>query len=227
MKHSQKFQGFIAGVTATLLVICLMVPAIAAGTAKTVTISTGVKVYKDDRLIDMKDANGKSVDAIIYNGSTYLPVRAVSNAFGTPIQWDGRAYSVYIGKHTSTTPAVMLYNLDYFTGSKPETVTSDKDNLGNTHIKPIEDDFDNVYKLNGKYTRISGTLFQTYENRSNDYTSTLEIYGDGRLLYSAEMNAGVEPKSFNVDLTGVLELEVNFDNNYMCWSGLGECGLYT
>jgi hypothetical protein len=227
MKNNQKFQGFIAGVMATLLVACLMVPSFAAGTAKTISVLTGISVYKDDSKLSMTDAKGNPVEAFIYNGTTYLPVRAVANAFGSSIQWEGKTYSVYIGKHTSTTPAVMLYNLDFFTGRTPYTVTSDKDNLGNTHIKPIEKNIDNVYKLNGKYTRISGTLFQTYENRSNDYTSTLEIYGDGRLLYSAEMNAGVEPKSFNVDLTGVLELEVNFDNNYMCWSGLGECGLYT
>lgn len=48
-----------------------------------------------------KDANGQIVYPIIYNGSTYLPVRAISALMKEPIEWDNRSKTVYIGKTLS------------------------------------------------------------------------------------------------------------------------------
>lgn len=43
------------------------------------------------------DASGKPIQPITYNGTTYLPVRAVSDAFGTPIKYDGATKTISIG----------------------------------------------------------------------------------------------------------------------------------
>lgn len=51
-----------------------------------------------------KDVNGQTVYPVIYNGTTYLPVRAISAIMKEPIEWDGGSKSVYIGK-TLTYPA--------------------------------------------------------------------------------------------------------------------------
>ena len=45
-----------------------------------------------------KDANGQTVYPIIYNGTTYLPVRAVSALMKEPVEWDSGSKTVYIGK---------------------------------------------------------------------------------------------------------------------------------
>jgi hypothetical protein len=45
-----------------------------------------------------KDANGQAVYPIIYNGTAYLPVRAVSALMKEPVEWDGGSKTVYIGK---------------------------------------------------------------------------------------------------------------------------------
>ena len=56
----------------------------------------------------------------------------------------------------------------------------------------------------------------------------LKIYGDGELLYSAKMSGGIRPVDFYVDLTGVLELKICYNE----WGGasvkaaLGNCGLW-
>ena len=52
---------------------------------KTITVTSGVNVEFNNEAIDMTDANGKAVEAFIYNGTTYVPIRAVSNAFGADI----------------------------------------------------------------------------------------------------------------------------------------------
>ena len=45
-----------------------------------------------------KDANGKFVSPIVYNGTVYLPIRAVSSIMKEPIEWDAGSKTIYIGK---------------------------------------------------------------------------------------------------------------------------------
>lgn len=63
------------------------------------TVQTGIKVYVNDKQIVPTDVNSKTVDVLLYKGTTYLPVRAVANALDQSVAWDGASYSVYIGSH--------------------------------------------------------------------------------------------------------------------------------
>ena len=46
--------------------------------------------------VPMTDANGKAVEAFIYNGTTYVPIRAVSNAFGADIGYDRNTQTISV-----------------------------------------------------------------------------------------------------------------------------------
>lgn len=234
MKRRQKAGWFLSGVAAAVLAASLTSPALAALAAKTIQVYTGVDIYVDDVKLEPTNVNGNPVEVFVYNGTTYLPIRAVGEALGKTVQWDPKTNSAYLGKHTGEKPAVWLQDLDYFTGNKFVVHTTEKDNLGNTRQETIHNTFTNTYLLNGQYSAISGTFFQRYELRS--YTrneSELLIYGDGELLYSAEMTGGVQPIDFYVDLTGVLELKIVFrdpsgyDTSYRSVSGLDDVGLWT
>ena len=229
MKRRQKAAWFLSGVAAAALTASLTSPALAALAAKTIQVYTGVDIYVDDQKLAPTDANGNPVEAFVHNGTTYLPVRAVSEAVGKPVQWEPKTNSVYLGEHTADKPAVWLQDLDYFTGKDFWVKDTWKDNLGNTRQEVIKRSFDNTYLLNGQYSAISGTFFQDYNNRSSDDTSYLKIYGDGELLYNAEVTKGVTPIDFYVDLTGVLELEISFSCGYWSDSGgaLDDVGLWT
>lgn len=121
---------------------------------------------------------------------------------------------------------VSVAKLEYFTGNDFALDNNIKDNLGNTRNnvvspKPIgwsNAATTNVYKLNKQYSRLSGTWFQLYDFRTEvkygvgatDYPSELEIYGDGKLLYSGEMKVGIEPKNIDLDISGVTELKIYY-----------------
>lgn len=49
------------------------------------------------------DADGNRVYPLIYEGTTYLPVRAISSLMGQTIEWDGNTKIVYIGSKTPLT----------------------------------------------------------------------------------------------------------------------------
>lgn len=222
----KQWRGFLCGVLVTLLVASLATPALAGLAAKTIRVYTGVDVYVNDAKVEPKDANGNPVEVFVYNGTTYLPIRAIGNALGMPVQWEGKTNSAYVGKHQRDQPAVWLKDLDYFVGSS-WGIYNGKDNLGVEHSNAIYGTPSNTYLINGQYSAISGTLFQMYEDRSNvDNTSAIKIYGDDELLYSAEMKGGVKPLDFYVSLSGVLELRIEF-SSYRYTAAIADFGLWT
>lgn len=237
MKHGWKASWFVAGALTAVLTMNLLSPALAALPSQWIEVFTGVNIYIDDVKLDPRDANGNPVEVFVYNGTTYLPVRAVGEAVGKTVQWEGKTSSVYLGKHSSDKPAVLLQDLDYFKGTGWVTKGTVKDNLGQVRTNAFEGASDNgngnaTYKLNGQYTMLSGTFFQPYNNRSDGVSdnTTLEIYADDALIYSAEMMGGIEPINFTLDMTGVLELRVrltSFDGWGHGAAMISDCGLWT
>ena len=66
------------------------------GTETATLTYRGIRIVLDGRLIIPKDANGTVLDAFILNGTTYLPVRALANALGCDVGWDGATSTVLI-----------------------------------------------------------------------------------------------------------------------------------
>lgn len=67
------------------------------------------------------------------------------------------------------------------------------------------------YLLGGKYNKVSGTAFLPEDEKNASSGMFFEIYGDGALLYtSPTLTAGVLPVPFEVDVTGVENLRVQF-----------------
>lgn len=214
MKNRANKSSFLLGVLTTLMVVSLATPVIAAA-SKTIEVFTGVKIYVDDKQLNPTDVNGNPVDVFIYNGTTYLPVRAVSDAVGKAVQWDGATQSVYLGKHSSSSPAAHLSKMDYFTKSNGWDMDQlEKDNLGNEHTNTMSCTWTYgsiTYKLNGQYSRLTGTFFQKYKNRSESNSgATIMILGDGRELWRGSVAPGKNPVNFDIDVTGVLELTLDY-----------------
>ncbi|NLK44698.1 MAG: hypothetical protein GX300_09930 [Tissierellia bacterium] len=82
MKTIQKVKYLVLGMLIMVLFSIVVLPSLAAIYEKQITVSTGVNIYVDDERLDPIDANGNPVEAFIYNGTTYLPVRAVAEALG-------------------------------------------------------------------------------------------------------------------------------------------------
>ena len=59
----------------------------------TVLQNEDIKIYFES-IQEFKDVNGTIVYPLSYNGTTYLPVRAVSNLFDVDVKWNEETYSV-------------------------------------------------------------------------------------------------------------------------------------
>ncbi|NLX64811.1 MAG: copper amine oxidase [Clostridiaceae bacterium] len=233
-----KIKSFVLGVIVTLLVIAAIQPIIAEVTRKQITVDTGVNIYLNDIKLNPKDPNGNPVDVFIYNGTTYVPVRAISEALNVAVFWDGKTRSVYLGKHDTDVPSVMLYDLDYF--KKDVGFVKEKsvmDNIGNSYINVLKvshrfsDYTMEEYLINGKYRRLKGRFILDYKTRNTEEKAQILIYGDDRLIYtSPQMTSGTFPIDFDIDIDGVIRLKIEMIYNYKMIAHdnfyLVNCGLY-
>lgn len=96
-KH--RLQDIVLGMVLMALVMGLAVPALAAVTTRTLNANyMDIKIVVDGAPITPTDVNGNLVEPFAVDGTTYLPVRAVGEALGKEVTWDGNTNTVYVGE---------------------------------------------------------------------------------------------------------------------------------
>lgn len=86
---------------------------------------------------------------------------------------------------------------------------------------------DSSYYLDGNYKTFTGTVTVFEDNKGTEH---LEIYGDGVLLWSADVTKDTSPFDINVDVTGVKALKIHVtdvDGYYALSVGFGNPMLLT
>jgi hypothetical protein len=180
-------------------------------------------------LVTPTDANGSVVHPFIYNGTTYLPVRAVGDAFGKPVHWDGGTNSVYVGQVPSKPlMEVPLYNKAYIevgNAAQFSATGNDRSNrislrsTGSFNSRP--DVFENhvVYPLNTLATTFKATLLPI-SSSSSDNTLLYRIYGDDLLLYtSPSIGTGSPQIPIEVNVSGVIQLKIEMEQKAPAFFG--------
>lgn len=223
MFSKDNVKGIITGAVITSILSATVVFAAPVEKVKKVFFNN-IKIYIDGNQIQPKDAQGNVVEPFIMDGTTYLPIRAVSNAFAKSVQWDGKTNSVYIGKAPDETSSAWLEEMDYFNRNIGETnkwrnwqISKDKDSTGASYDHGILGElyYDNEqyieYLLNQKYKNFKGKIALHFDTRSTKEELKVQIYGDDKLIYtSPTITGGVLPVDFNVDVTGVIKLKIKF-----------------
>jgi len=92
------------GIAVLVITILTSTAAFASTGSKTLeALYSNIKIYVNGAVIMPTDGNGKSTEPFIVDGTTYLPLRAVSEALGENVEWDGTTNSVYVGVNPSST----------------------------------------------------------------------------------------------------------------------------
>lgn len=182
----------------------------------------GVKIVVDGQKINPTDANGNSVEPIIYNGTTYLPVRAVANAIGKAVYWDGPNYTVYLGNMDGKLeyPTVSLDGLDnigdnFFRYAATDELT---DNYGNSYSVVLrQSSYSSKARiwqslLNMKYSRFKCMLYVPKGCSSNN-TAKILIKADGKTIYSSpEITKTSRPIPVDIDIRGCNDFQIEVTN---------------
>ncbi len=194
-------------------------------------ISDGIKIVIDGQKINPTDANGNVVEPIIYNGTTYLPVRAVANAIGKAVYWDGPNYTVYLGDMNGTLeyPTVSLGDMLSISDKVSTEYGKLTDNYGNRYDSFADDGYYGNCKLeyltNMKYNKLKGTLYIP-QGETRDGTAYIQVFADGKTIYtSPELTKTSSPIDINVNIKGYNDIIIQYvvDDLVLC---LGNAGFY-
>ncbi|NLK86788.1 MAG: copper amine oxidase [Clostridiaceae bacterium] len=173
---------------------------------------------------NMTDVNNNPVYPISYNGSTYLPIRAVSDMLGVEVEWDGKTQTIMLGNEEIK--PVSLLSLEYKSSSSSNkaadkgslTVTGDlgsdivyKDGFSYTvwngnRSADIRSAF--VVTLDGKYNRVSFDAYVNAGEEHNDKKYTYYVYDmdTGNTIADIEVENGQIKKVEEIDVTGIKKI---------------------
>lgn len=171
-----------------------------------------IKLVIDGVPVTPKDSNGTTVEPFIYNGTTYLPVRAVGEALGKQVGWDGKTKTVYIGE----VPGQVTYLLDV---CKPyesylfETPTAFA-MAGKTYANGFTlHGYGNAYfNLDGRYSLLEFDLghidgYSMIGSADSDGRG-YNIYLDGRLAKTITVDPEAMVKHYQIPLNNALQMKI-------------------
>ena len=115
MKNN-RIRDMLKGALMASLVFLLVLPAVADLTGMNITVYPGIKIMIDEKEFVPKDANGDEVQPFVYNGTTFVPIRAISQAFGKEVSYNQRTNTAYIGKQPVLPDVIQGVVQDSMTG---------------------------------------------------------------------------------------------------------------
>lgn len=217
MKRKSKF------ILALVLMLVFSTVVFAARKVNITVTYDNIKVVVDGREVQFgKDTKGKQIEPFIYNGTTYLPLRAVAEALGKQVQWDKNTNTAFLGDGKVNTGEVntpLVEIMKPFSMERTEVIATDEYNkkfsLGGieydngliftTYYTPHKGHAN--FNLEGKYTNLTGLLGADQEG----LTVKVDFIGDGNLLQSYDIVSGQLPVNVNLNVTGVKLLEIKFE----------------
>ncbi|MBE7062214.1 MAG: hypothetical protein IJN25_03760 [Clostridia bacterium] len=215
----EKMKGFILGLCVAL-VLTTAVTAFAVGIDVHIG---GIRVYWDGVEKTLRDANGEKVEPMIYNGTTYVPLRAMGQLLGKKVEWDQATTSVYVGgKPVQSTlhledlerSKIDSYDVGIRTGADATFELKDEKIQCDNLLQGSRYD-DNIYILNGKYARLVGKAVAPYTSVGSKATNTLTFYsvendGTEHEIISYELQQAQNPIDVEVNLLGVENLRIKW-----------------
>ena len=222
---------FMAGVVTAALMGTTVFPAAAASVMQTIKVAMGgINIYVDGVKQEPKNEQGKTVEPLIYNGTTYLPVRALTNMLtDKAVNWDNQTRSIYIGTRPYTDAnAVSLDQLELYNSSNYMTTgEQSKFTVRGKNYEPFNCIFAGpmIFKLDGKYTKLHAYLTSAGFNageegykhyvdfyNANDMDDPYDFYTAPLLKHCVVYN-GDEPMEIEVDVTGCQRIDICTGNS--------------
>ncbi len=114
-----QIKGFISGALVSALVLGGAVSALAATGRMTITVYP-INIQVNGQTFQPTDVNGKAVPVFAYNGTTYAPLRALAEAYGLTVGYDGEKQMATVTDPDAPAPSTPAPSNDYSTWSAEE-----------------------------------------------------------------------------------------------------------
>ncbi|MCI8477054.1 MAG: copper amine oxidase N-terminal domain-containing protein [Oscillospiraceae bacterium] len=224
-KNRDMLHGFVLGVLLVALVTAIPVTADATGARKATidVVYNNIKLVIDGNEVTPRDANGKVVEPFVYNGTTYLPLRAISNALtggAKPVSWDQSTYTVYIGERPVEPGKIVdMVDMKTYPANQQVFQAGQSFQLRQQTWTPFNvcNNFGGTFLLKGDYAELNG--FLAVPDGGNMtlpelITLTISDADTGAVLFKGAPERMGEPIPVHADLTGVDRLSISLVGTY-------------
>ncbi len=203
---------FVALLSAATLVGGMTIGVSAAPVLEKITahLNWGIAYEVNGKQWTPKDQSGNRIAAISYNNTTYLPVRAVSDALGVAVEYDNKAQKIKLGKKSDLTPItseeIKLSYASVITKDKQHTVHNGKDYGSGVilnSINGVEKGF--TLRPGGKHQTLELSVFPVSVNKD----IVVKIMRGGVLLKEVVITPSDSIETVTVDIDGAKEIEVS------------------
>lgn len=188
----------------------------------------GISIYIDGKEMKPLDAKGRTVEPLIYDGTTYLPVRALTNMLtNKPVEWDGKLKRVLIGKKIAGSEVPLdqvplLQGKGMYTGKDALVPRFDKMIRAFNSTEGYGDKSP-IFVLDSNYKRLKGSFaipvkevgLKYFDEKGNELNvvGKLVIYqvdgrGDKTPIKEFIAKPGDDPIQVDVDVTGCNMVQV-------------------
>lgn len=216
MKLNEKNKYLLCGITAGAMLVTTS-PAIATQITQNISaVYNNIKIVVDGKQVTTDSHN----EPFIYNGTTYLPVRAVGEAVGKEVTWDSNTNTVYLGarlentddktqlKNTQTPKQPMsqslldVYDLGEYGWFEKNVTMGGKtysNALGLFKEEPLTID------LNGKYNTLEFELGHAEEDAT---VNVINFYVDNQQVESITFPANQATTHYTISLNYGQQLKI-------------------
>ena len=174
-----------------------------------------IKISLNGQEIQPKDANGNYVEPFTINGTTYLPVRAVGEAIGKTVSWDGETQSVYLGTKPGDNQYLMEvcppYDWEDYGYTKFTTENGKSFNMSGKKYTNgfMLSSYTNTYalcNLNSKYSEMTLSMGRVDGEWEGD--NTVSFFVDGKLVKECDIEQTDLCKEVTIPLNYGLHLKI-------------------
>ena len=204
----KKLTRFKAPLIAFFCVVLVTGTVFASSGTKNIAVTyKNIKLIIDGTQVTPKDANGATVEPFVYNGTTYLPVRAVSTTLRKQVSWDGNTNTVYIGDNLGQSSFLMDVCPPYEKSvvSVGTVTMSGKSYSHGFSIGDREGAYA-YFNLNGNYSTMEFDFGAV--DGDNEFSMEYDIYLDGQLVKTITHEAGDMVKHYTIPLDKALQMKI-------------------
>lgn len=193
--------------------------AYASGEASIQVVFKSIRYMFDG--VEKAPSDGKS---ILYEGTTYVPLRFISESIGKEVEWDSETETIWVGKREGQFKYLNEIEYakydgigfwDFSFNARSLRIAGDKylHGISATLGENAKQKGSVSYNLNGAYNRLTGYLGVDDFTKNSKNSGTVIILGDGKELYRKSGVAGSDnPIFFEINVSGISKLQVEFQS---------------
>ena len=196
-------------------------------TSITAQINPAINYTLDGEKFVPRDMDGSVMDTIIYNGRSYVPLRAIAEAMDIAVDWEGSTSTIILGEKEGKGQSLFSMNfraiggyvdIQKTTESKFLTFTAGAQNVAfeegifienrsSFSSKYSRDSTRLIFNTNKKYQKL---YLKTFIHKDTDSNVEIEIFGDNDVRIYSDTIAFGDINELVVDVGGQDSIEIVF-----------------